>query len=69
MGDFGKNLFALILGDRGPLPVVEEKDSETAWSLWDEAVSAAEAERQLRIQRIRAPGVLGGQLRSLPANS
>jgi hypothetical protein len=58
MGDFTKKVLEFMAADRGPLPVVEEQDSEAVWSLWDEAVSEVDVQRQLRIQAIRREGVL-----------
>jgi hypothetical protein len=34
----GTAIVDFLFGDRGPLPEVDEQDSETSWSLWDEAV-------------------------------
>lgn len=49
----GSVLVDFLFGDRGPLPEVDEQDSETFWSLWDEAV-----EKLDRDARKRAPAEL-----------
>lgn len=41
-----QKVFSDLFGDRGPLPEVEVKDSETCWDLWDQAV--AHMEQQAR---------------------
>jgi hypothetical protein len=54
-----QKMFADLFGDRGPLPEVEVKDSETCWDLWDQAV--AHIEQQVRGKAKDAalpPGVL-----------